>query len=125
MGRYLAIALGGGFGALARFGLGTYVAARMGGAFPLGTFVVNVSGSFLLGFIATGGMGRILMAPDLKMALTVGFLGAYTTFSTWNVETLRLLEAGSYELAALNVLGSVCVGLLGAWTGVILARTLA
>lgn len=120
---YLWIGLGGLLGTLARYGLGTYISARGGGPFPLGTFVVNLSGSFLLGLLAGTGPGGLL-PPRLRAALTVGFCGGYTTFSTWSLETLRLLEAGHYLLAAFNVAGSAAAGLAGAALGLALGRLL-
>lgn len=116
--RYLWIGVGGCLGALARYWLGQYIGARVSGAFPLGTFVINVSGSLLLGFLATAAV----FSPVIRQALGVGFLGAYTTFSTWSVETLRLLEDGRYQLAAANVFGSAAAGLAGAWAGTLLGR---
>lgn len=125
MGKYVWIGIGGCLGALARYTLGVWVANRFGAAFPLGTFVINVSGSLLLGFLATVGTDAGLLPGGLRLGLTTGFLGAYTTFSTWTLETWRLVEAGSYLLAAFNVVGSVAAGLAGAWIGLVLGRLLA
>lgn len=122
MTKYLWIGIGGFLGAVARYWLGGYIQSRYGGAFPLGTFVINVSGSLALGFLATAGFSTGALPPALRTAVAVGFLGAYTTFSTWSVETLRLVEAGSYLLAGLNVVGSAVAGLAGAWLGLVLGR---
>lgn len=124
MSKYLWIGLMGFLGTLTRYWLGGVVSARTASAFPWGTFVVNASGAFLLGFLATVGVERGLLPPTARIALTVGFLGAYTTFSTWTLETLRLLESGSYLLALLNVSGSVFAGILGVWAGVVIGRYL-
>lgn len=124
MSKYLWIGLMGLFGALTRYWLGGVIATRTSSAFPWSTFAINVSGSFLLGFLASVGTEAGLIPPTLRIALTVGFLGAYTTFSTWSLETLRLLESGSYLLAATNVLASTIAGLTSAWMGVALGRFL-
>ena len=94
------------------------------GAFPWGTFIVNVSGCFLLGFLITLLTERVLPHPNIRMALTVGFVGAYTTFSTFAYETLRLAEDGAVRLALTNVLASVALGILAAWHGTVAGRTL-
>jgi CrcB protein len=117
------IGVAGCLGALARYGLDGFV-SRRAGAFPWGTFVVNVSGSFLLGFVVTVLGERVAAAPWLRAALAVGFLGAYTTFSTLSLESYRLLETRSYALAGANLLGSVAAGLVALYGGVVLGRAL-
>lgn len=119
---YIWIGVGGSLGAVARHALGQFVLARFSTSFPLGTLLANVSGAFLLGFLVAGGARATAWPTTTRLAVTVGFLGAYTTFSTWSVETLQLLEAGRVGLALANILGSVAAGLLGAWAGQQLAR---
>ena len=118
----LGVALAGAMGALARFGLGSVISERYAGVFPLGTFVINVSGSFLLGFLFVLLAERIGLSPAWRTSVTVGFLGAYTTFSTFTLETFRLVEDGALGAAALNAFGSLLVGLVAVWLGVSLAR---
>jgi fluoride exporter len=117
------IGVAGCLGALARYGLEGLV-SRRAGAFPWGTFVVNVSGSFLLGVVVTVMGERLAVAPWLRATLAIGFLGAYTTFSTLSLESYRLLETRSYALAGANLLGSVTAGVLALYGGVVLGRAL-
>jgi CrcB protein len=119
----VAVGVAGFFGAMARYGLEGFVSSRNGGSFPWGTFVVNVSGSLVLGFLfAVLIEGRVIVVPWLRTAMTVGFLGAYTTFSTLTLETFRLVEEGSIGLAGANVLGSLAIGLVAVYVGVVLGR---
>ena len=120
----VAIALAGAAGALARYGLEGLVSRRSGGAFPWGTFVVNVSGAFALGFLFTLMTEQLTTAPWLRSAVTIGFLGAYTTFSTLSLETYRLIEDGSVALAAANALGSLGAGILAVYLGVVAGRAM-
>jgi CrcB protein len=120
----VAIAVAGAVGALARYGLEGLVARRSTGAFPWGTLVVNVSGAFVLGFVFTVATEQLTTAPWLRAAVTIGFLGAYTTFSTLSLETYRLLEDGSLGLAAANSLGSLAAGLTAVYLGVVAGRAL-
>jgi len=106
----VAIAVAGAFGALARYGLEGLVSRRAPGAFPWGTFVVNISGAFALGLIFTVLTERLTVDPWLRSALTIGFLGAYTTFSTLSFESYRLLSDGAIGLAlATRSAGSLAV----------------
>jgi fluoride exporter len=118
------IAIGGSAGALARFFVATAVSERLGVLFPYGTFLINVTGCFLLGFLA-GGIEAQVIPAGVRPALAIGFLGAYTTFSTFGLETLALLEEGSVLLAVVYVAASVLIGVgavaLGLWTGRALA----
>jgi CrcB protein len=118
----VAIALAGALGALARYGVEGVVSRRTRGAFPWGTFVVNISGAFVLGLVFTLATERWGLAPWLRSALTIGFLGAYTTFSTLSFETYRLAADRAYALAAANMLGSCAAGLAAVYVGVVLAR---
>jgi CrcB protein len=119
----VAVGVAGSFGAVARYALEGLVSDRTGGAFPWGTLVVNISGSFVLGALFAALVeGRIVMAPWLRTGLTIGLVGAYTTFSTLTVETVRLLEDGAYASAAGNALGSLALGLVAAFLGVGIGR---
>jgi CrcB protein len=120
----VAIAVAGALGALARYGLDGFVSRRTSGAFPWGTFVVNISGAFTLGLVFTLATERWGPAPWLRSALTIGFLGAYTTFSTLSFETYRLAEDRALGLAVANMLGSCAAGLAAVYLGVVAARTL-
>jgi fluoride exporter len=116
------IAVAGAFGALARYGLEGLVSRRWPGAFPWGTFVVNVTGAFLLGLVFVLLTERVTVDPWLRSSLTIGFLGAYTTFSTLSFESYRLLEDGAVGLALANTLGSVAAGLVAVYLGVVAGR---
>jgi CrcB protein len=118
------IAIAGALGALARYGLDGLVSRRLSSPFPWGTFAVNVSGAFVLGFAMTLMTEQLTTAPWVRSALTIGLLGAYTTFSTLSYETYRLLEDGALGLAAANVLGSAAAGLLAVYLGVVVGRVL-
>lgn len=120
----LGVAVAGALGALARYGLGGWLAVRFGGGFPWETLVINVSGSLILGFVFVALTERLAVSTALRTSLTIGFLGAYTTFSTFSLETLRLVEVGAVWLAVLNVLASVAAGLVAVWLGMTLGRAL-
>jgi CrcB protein len=118
----LAIALAGSLGALLRYWLDGVVSRRTGGGFPWGTFVVNVSGSLVLGLLFTLLTERYRVDAWIRSGLMIGFLGAYTTFSTFSLETYRLLEDRAVGLAAANALGSLAAGLAAVYVGVVLGR---
>ena len=120
----VAIAVAGAAGALARYGLDGFVSRRQGGAFPWGTFVVNVTGAFVLGLVFTLATERWGLSPWLRSALTIGFLGAYTTFSTFMFETYRLAADRALGLAAANLAASCAAGLGAVYVGVVVARAL-
>lgn len=107
-----AIGAVGGAGALARFLIDRAVSERSGRAFPYGTLVVNLSGAFVLGVAAGAALG-----PDAYRIVATGFLGAYTTFSTWMFESQRLGEDGQMRLGALNLAASLVLGVLAVWIG--------
>jgi CrcB protein len=90
--------------------------------FPLGTFVINVTGSFIIGFFLTLVSQRITVNPNWRLLVAIGFVGAYTTFSTFEYETLKLIEEGSILSAALNVMLSFAAGFIAVWLGVVAAR---
>jgi fluoride exporter len=120
----VAIGIAGALGALARYGIGGLILSRGGRTFPWETFVVNVTGSFVLGFVFTAMTEQLTTASWLRAAVTIGFVGAYTTFSTLTYETYRLLEDGALGLAAANVLGSVAAGLIAVYLGIVAGRAL-
>jgi len=116
------VALGGAIGASARYWLGDLINSRLPIQFPLGTFVINVTGSFIIGFFLTLVTQRITVHPNWRLLIAVGFVGAYTTFSTFEFETLKLIQEGSLVSAALNVVLSFIVGFIAVWVGVTAAR---
>ena len=118
------IAIGGAAGAVARYLVDGWVSQRTGGSFPLGTLVVNLTGTFLLGLLATLAIERSLLPAVIRPALVIGFLGAYTTFSTWMLESWRLTEQGAWVAAAVNVGGSVVLGVVALGAGIALGRAL-
>jgi len=122
--RTIWVGIAGFFGAIARYSLGGFISEHIAGAFPWETLVINVSGCFALGFVFTLLTERFLPHPTLRIALTVGFLGAYTTFSTFAQETLDLGKSGETALAFANVAFSVVVGLAAVWLGSRVGRTL-
>lgn len=119
---YFVVAAGGALGACLRYFIGASVFARARTPFPLATFVINVSGSFIIGFFLTLATERMNVSPHLRLAIAVGFVGAYTTFSTFEYETIRLIEEGHFIHALLNVVLSVVVGFAAVWGGIALAR---
>lgn len=118
------IGVAGFFGAIARYGVEGWASSRTRGAFPWGTFGVNATGCFLLGFVFALLTERFLPHPHVRVALTVGFLGAYTTFSTFAFETMRLAEDGALGFAALNVVLSLGAGLVAVYAGTWAGRAL-
>ncbi|HMK63802.1 MAG TPA: fluoride efflux transporter CrcB [Acidimicrobiales bacterium] len=118
------VGVAGFFGALARYGLDGVVSRWAGGGFPWGTLVVNLSGCFLVGLLTTLLTERLMPHPTIRIAVTVGFVGAYTTFSTFAYESLRQVQDGAVGLAAVNVAASVALGVLAAWAGVVAGRAL-
>lgn len=122
MSRFLFVALGAALGANARYAVGLWAANRFGAGFPYGTFIVNVSGSLLLGFLLTLATEQLTLAPETRLLLAVGFLGSYTTFSSYMVESVGLMRDGGLWPALLNIAGNNVVGLICALLGVYLAR---
>lgn len=120
----LAIAAGGAVGAVLRWLLAGSVQRLAGGAFPWGTFAVNALGSFLIGFLFVYMVERSAASELWRLALTVGMLGALTTFSTYSLESLRLLQSGAMAMAMANVLGQILVCMSLTWLGIQLARSL-
>ena len=115
---YVWIALFGVIGTFARFGLQNLMLRVAGDAFPWGTFLVNVTGSFLVGFIARFGSGGATLNPELRVGLLVGLCGGYTTFSTFSFETVRLLQDGAWMRGVTYAVGSVVVSLAATVIGI-------
>ena len=120
--KYLLILCGGGIGSLARYAAGTAIMTRFSGRFPLGTLIVNVTGSFLIGLIMTLLTERLDMSPQWRFLLVVGFLGGYTTFSSFEWETYSAVRQGGSWIGLVNVIGSVVLGYLAVWLGSVLVR---
>ena len=120
MDKYLVVLAGAGLGGLARYVAGTWIMAKYGGRFPLGTFVINVSGSFLIGVLMTLLTQRWQPHPNWRLFLVVGVLGGYTTFSSFEYETYEAFQVGAPWLGLLYVAGSVVLGYLGVWLGITL-----
>ncbi|BAZ97868.1 MULTISPECIES: fluoride efflux transporter CrcB [Dehalococcoides] len=120
----LYIAVAGGLGALGRYSISGLAQRIFGDAFPYGTLVVNILGSFLLGFVMQASMNTDLFPRNLRLAVTIGFLGAFTTFSTFSYETLGYIEDGAWLTAGLNILTNVVPGIIAVFLGILLGRTL-
>jgi fluoride exporter len=121
--KYVAIGMGGFLGAIARYLIGVYIGGRFGLRFPLGTFIINVSGSFLIGFIITL-LARTTASAYWRYLIPIGFIGAYTTFSTFEYETLRAMQDGQITTGLLNVGLSVVLGFIAVWAGASIGRVL-
>ncbi len=124
MTQLIAIAAGGAVGALLRFWVSTGVYTLLGRGFPYGTLAVNVLGSLVMGFLYVLLLDRMTVAPEVRAALLVGLLGAFTTFSTFSIETLNLIEQADFTKAGLNMLVSVLACVLACWLGLLLGRQL-
>lgn len=122
MWRAILVGTGGLAGSVARYWVAGVVQGIAGTAFPLGTWTVNVVGSFLIGLVMTLSLERNLIGPELRLLLTVGFMGGFTTMSTFSYETLTLLRDGSVSLALANVGTSVGVCLAAVWLGALTGR---
>jgi CrcB protein len=124
MNQVLLIAAGGAAGALARYWASKGTALLLGGEFPYGTLVVNVSGCLAMGFLYIYLVERGDFGAEWRAALLIGFLGAYTTFSSFSIETLNLVEAGHALPALMNVLLSLSLCLMSCWAGIIIGRAI-
>lgn len=117
-------AIGGAVGSGARYGLTLLIQSRSSSTFPIATLLINVSGSILLGFLMRYGLESATASPEIRLLLTTGFCGGYTTFSTFSYETARLLEDGEWSRGATYIAASVIVSLIGTFIGFALARAL-
>lgn len=124
MSQLIAIAAGGAAGALLRYWVSTGVYVLLGRNFPHGTLAVNVLGSLLMGLLYVLFMERLVASPEMRAGLLIGLLGAFTTFSTFSIETLNLIEQADLLKAGLNILLSVGACILATWLGVSVARQL-
>jgi fluoride exporter len=122
--KYLMVGVGGCLGSILRFWLGSYIGGRLGTRFPYGTFVINVTGSFLIGMVLTMLAEKTQWSPNWRYLIPIGFIGGYTTFSTFEYETFRLVQDGQMVTAMLNVVGSVVVGFAGVWAGAVAGRSI-
>jgi CrcB protein len=120
--RYLVVGTGGFLGAIARYAVGVYFDTFWRRDFPMATFVINVSGCFILGLFLTLATERLAVDPRLRLFVATGFVGAYTTFSTFEYETQRLTTSGALGWAIVNVLTSVLAGFAAVQLGVFLGR---
>ena len=119
--RILLVAVFGAIGTLARYGLQGVVQTRIGSTFPYGTLLINLSGCFFLGLIGQFTLNRIVVSPEMRMAIAVGFFGGFTTFSSFGWETAKMLEAGEWLRASTYVTASVVLGLILSVAGIRLA----
>ena len=124
MNRYLLIAVGAALGANARYLVGAWAGNYLGADFPYGTLIVNIIGSFVLGFLLTLGTEQLQLSPEARLLLAVGFLGSFTTFSSYAVESLNLWRDAGIWRGLLNIVGNNLVGLFSAVLGTVLARWL-
>jgi fluoride exporter len=118
---YLWLGVGGAIGTVARYALSGWIDARFG-ANPLGIFVVNITGAFLIGLVMAVTEDRFLIPAQARQFITIGLFGGFTTFSTLTYETMRLLETGSFATAMLNIVGSLMAGLVAVYAGMSLGR---
>ncbi len=124
MQKYLLIAVGGALGSVARYWVGSTISGRFGSRFPYGTFVVNLTACVIIGFSLTLLTNRVEIGSTWRYLLAVGFIGAYSTFSTFEWETLSNLRSGAFLLASGYAVGSLLFGLVAVWCGSVLAEML-
>jgi CrcB protein len=122
--KYLLIAAGGALGSIARYWVGSTIAGRMGIKFPYGTLVVNITACLIIGFTLTYMGRRADLNPAWRFLFPIGFIGAYSTFSTYEWETLSTLRSGAFMLATLYAAGSLIIGLIAVWGGSLLGEAL-
>lgn len=121
--RFFIIGLGGAIGTLLRYYMGGLDYRFSSGVFPVSTLVVNVTGSFVIGFL-WGVVDRFVISPDVRLFIFIGVLGGYTTFSTFSLETFNLMRDGEYRIAAVNVALSVILSIIAVFAGYIISRIL-
>jgi len=122
--KYFYIAVGGAFGSIARYWVGSTVASRLGTKFPYGTFVINLTACVIIGFSLTFLAKRTGLNPAWRFLVPIGFIGAYSTFSTYEWETLSTLRSGAFLEASLYAFGSLILGLVATWLGVLIAEAI-
>ena len=122
--KYLMVGIGGALGSIVRFWVGTYIGSRLGGRFPYGTLLINITGSFLIGVSLTFLEAKAHWSPYWRYLVPIGFLGGYTTFSNFEYETLRTIQDGQIALGLLYVTASVAVGFAAVWGGIIAGRAI-
>lgn len=120
--KYMYIAVGGALGAIARFWVGSAVASRLGTKFPYGTFVINMTACVIIGFALTFLAKRTDLNPAWRFLVPIGFVGAYSTFSSYEWETVSALRNGNFSMAGLYAFGSLFLGLVAIWCGILLAE---
>ncbi len=124
MTQLLIVGAGGAIGAIGRYLLSTWIYSLTGRAFPWGTLAVNLLGSLLMGFLSVWLLERMTLSTEMRALLMVGFLGAFTTFSTFSLETLLLLEEGAVARAGINIAFSVIICIFAAWMGTLIAKAI-
>jgi len=122
--KYLMVGVGGCLGSILRFWLGSYIGNKMGSRFPYGTFVINITGSFLVGLVFALLTVKTQWSPNWRYLIPIGFIGGYTTFSSFEYETLRTMQGGQIGLGLLYVAASVVVGFVAVWGGMIAGRAI-
>jgi CrcB protein len=122
--KYLMVGAGGCLGSILRFWLGSYIGNKMGTRFPYGTFVINITGSFLVGLVFALLTVKTQWSPNWRYLIPIGFIGGYTTFSSFEYETLRTMQDGQIGLGLLYVAASVVVGFVAVWGGMIAGRAI-
>jgi fluoride exporter len=122
--KYFFVALGGALGSLARFWIGSAIGGRMGTRFPYGTFLINITACIIIGFALTLLGGRTELNPAWRFLIPIGFVGAYSTFSTFEWEIFSSLQAGAFVTGASYTVLSLVLGLAGVWGGVMIAKAI-
>ena len=122
MTKYLMVAIGGALGSVLRFWVGTYISNRIATRFLAGTFVVNMTACFLIGFVITVLAEKSSWNANWRYLIPIGFIGGYSTFSTFEYETFRVFQEGDFLIAGLNVILSVVVGFVSVWVGVVTGK---
>lgn len=121
---FLLISIGAMFGANLRYWIGTWAAGRLGTSFPYGNLIINITGSFILGFFMTLAVDRLLLDPRWRIIFAVGFLGSYTTFSSYTFESLSLIMDNQWLTGLFNLFGSAFLGGVAVFLGILLARAI-
>jgi len=119
---YILVFAGGGIGAALRYWLSGVVHERLGSAFPYGTLAVNILGCFVIGIVMASMQERFLAHPSLRVFLTIGILGGFTTFSSFSYETIAMLKDGEFFYSSVNILASLVCCIAGTWLGVIVGK---